>query len=56
MQQGHANLRRVVCGQSIARLGSDGEKVVLLPAARTTPRAISEIVTPLQQGWIYVRI
>jgi intracellular sulfur oxidation DsrE/DsrF family protein len=56
MKQRHANLRWVACGQSIARLKSDGEKVVLLPAAQTAPTAIGEIVTRLQQGWTYVRV
>lgn len=56
MQQRYANLRWVACGQSIARLRSDGEKVVLLPATRTAPTAIGEIVSRLQQGWTYVRV
>lgn len=56
MKQRHANLRWVACGQSIARLQSDGEKVVLLPATQTAPTAIGEIVTRLQQGWTYVRV
>ncbi|MGE5318930.1 MAG: hypothetical protein ACM3KD_01995 [Hyphomicrobiaceae bacterium] len=57
MKQRHANnLHWVACGQSIARLSSDGEKVVLLPATQTTPTAIREIVTRLQQGWTYVQV
>jgi intracellular sulfur oxidation DsrE/DsrF family protein len=57
MKQRHANnLRWVACGQSIARLRSDGEKVVLLPATQTAPTALKEIVTRLQQGWTYVRV
>ena len=56
MKQRHANLRWVACGQSIARLQSGSEKVVLLPAAQTVPTAIGEIVTRLQQGWTYVRV
>lgn len=57
MTQRHArNLHWVACGQSIARLRSDGEKVVLLPAAQTAPTAIKEIVSRLQQGWTYVRV
>jgi intracellular sulfur oxidation DsrE/DsrF family protein len=50
------NLHWVACGQSVARLRSDGEKVVLLPATQTAPTAIKEIVTRLQQGWTYVRV
>ncbi|MBW8329868.1 MAG: hypothetical protein K0M48_12165 [Thiobacillus sp.] len=56
MKQRHANLHWVACGQSIARLRNDGEKVILLPATQTAPTAISEIVTRLQQGWTYVRV
>jgi len=57
MKQRHANnLHWVACGQSIARLKSDGEKVVLLPSTQTAQTAIKEIVTRLQQGWTYVRV
>ncbi len=57
MKQRHANnLHWVACGQSIARLQSDGEKVVLLPTTQTAQTAIKEIVTRLQQGWTYVRV
>jgi intracellular sulfur oxidation DsrE/DsrF family protein len=56
MKQRHANLQWVACGQSIARLRSDGETVMLLPGTQTAPTAISEIVTRLQQGWTYVRV
>ena len=56
MKQRHANLQWVACGQSIARLQKDGEKVMLLPNTQTSPTAISEIVTRLQQGWTYVRV
>lgn len=56
MQQRYANLHWVACSQSIARLARDGQKVDLLPVARTAPTAIGEIVTRLQQGWTYVRV
>ena len=56
MQQLHPNLNWVACGQSIARLTSEGEKVELLPDTRTAPTAIGEIVSRLQQGWTYVRV
>lgn len=56
MKLRHANLQWVACGQSIARLRSNGEEVTLLPAAQTAPTAIGEIVTRLQQGWTYVRV
>lgn len=56
MKLRHANLNWVACGQSIARLKGEGEKVILLPNTQTAPTAISEIVTRLQQGWTYVRV
>jgi hypothetical protein len=56
MKQRHANLQWVACSQSIARFASEGQKVVLLPATRTAPTAVGEIVTRLQQGWTYVRV
>jgi intracellular sulfur oxidation DsrE/DsrF family protein len=56
MQQRHANLHWVACGQSLARFTSEGQKVELLPATRTAPTAIGEIVTRLQEGWTYVRV
>ena len=56
MKQRHASLHWVACGQSVARLRNDGEKVILLPATQTAPTAIGEIVTRLQQGWTYVRV
>ena len=56
MTQRHANLHWVACGQSIARFTNEGETVVLLPATKTAPTAIGEIVTRLQQGWTYVRV
>lgn len=56
MQQRHANVQWVACSQTIARIAGAGEKVELLPAARTAPTAIGEIVTRLQQGWTYIRV
>ncbi|MBW8371621.1 MAG: hypothetical protein K0M66_11725 [Thiobacillus sp.] len=56
MSQRHANLHWVACSQTIARFANEGQKVELLPATRTAPTAIGEIVTRLQQGWTYVRV
>jgi intracellular sulfur oxidation DsrE/DsrF family protein len=56
MKQRYANLQWVACGQSLARFTSEGQKVELLPATRTAPTAIGEIVSRLQQGWTYVRV
>lgn len=56
MKQRHVNLQWVACGQSIARFVAEGQQVELLPATRTAPTAIGEIVTRLQEGWTYVRV
>lgn len=56
MQQRHANLYWVACGQSVARFTQEGQKVELLPAVRKAPTAIGEIVHRLQQGWTYIRV
>lgn len=56
MKQRHVNLHWVACAQSIARITDEGQRVELLPATRTAPTAIGEIVTRLQQGWTYVRV
>lgn len=56
MKARHANLQFVACGQAVARLRGQGQRVELLPAAHTAPTAISEIITRLQQGWTYVRV
>jgi intracellular sulfur oxidation DsrE/DsrF family protein len=56
LKQRHMNLQWVACGQSIARLTSEGQKIELLPHTRTAPTAVGEIVTRLQQGWTYVRV
>lgn len=56
MKARHPNLQWVACGQSVARFRSEGQDVKLLRAAQTTPTAIGEIVTRLQQGWTYIRV
>lgn len=52
----HVNLQLVACGQTLARLANEGHRVILLPAVRTAPTAVGEIVDRLQQGWTYVRV
>ena len=52
----HANLSFVACGQTVARLGREGVKVVLLPEAVVAPSAIGEILSRMQQGWVYVKV
>jgi uncharacterized protein len=56
MARKHANLSFVACGQTVARLKRDGVKVELLPAAHTASSVISEIVTRMEQGWVYVKV
>ena len=56
MQRHHANVYWVACGQSLERFASEGKQVRLLPATRTAPTAIGEIVSRLQQGWTYIRV
>lgn len=56
MTRRHANLHWVACGQSLARFAAEGQSIVLLPATRTAPTAIGEIVSRLQDGWTYVRV
>jgi intracellular sulfur oxidation DsrE/DsrF family protein len=56
MKRRHPNLYWVACGQTLARFSSEGQHVKLLPATRTAPTAIGEIITRLQQGWTYVRV
>lgn len=52
----HANLGLVACGQTLARLQRDGERVELLPVARTAASAIHEITTRMSEGWVYVKV
>lgn len=52
----HANLGLVACGQTVARLRREGERVELLPVAHVAASAIHEITTRMSQGWIYVKV
>lgn len=52
----HLNVQFVACGQTLARLAGEGRTVALLPAVRTAPTAIGEVVGRLQQGWTYLRV
>lgn len=56
MARQHANLSFVACGQTVARLKRGGVKVELLPVAHTASSVISEIVTRMEQGWVYVKV
>jgi hypothetical protein len=46
----------VACGNTVARLQRRGESVDLAPGVRVAPSAVAEIVTRLQQGWIYIKV
>jgi intracellular sulfur oxidation DsrE/DsrF family protein len=52
----HSNLTFLACAQSMARLRQEGVKVVLVPEAGTTTSAIGEILSRMQQGWVYVKV
>ncbi len=52
----HANLGLVACGQTVARLQREGERVELMPVARTAASAIHEITTRMSEGWVYVKV
>lgn len=56
LTQNNANLRLIVCAQSLKRLTSEEGRVVLLPNTQVTPTAIGEVVDRLQQGWTYIKI
>ena len=52
----HTNLGFTACGQTVARLGSEGVKVQLLPGVHVGSAAISEILNRMQEGWVYVKV
>jgi uncharacterized protein len=56
MARRHANLSFIACGQTVARLKRDGVRVELLPEAHAATSAISEIMTRMGQGWVYVKV
>ncbi len=50
------NVVFLACERAIARLRERGVEVRLLPEARTAPSALEQIVTRLQQGWVYIKV
>jgi intracellular sulfur oxidation DsrE/DsrF family protein len=52
----HANLSFLACAQTVARLEREGTKVVLIPEAGVASSAIGEILSRMQQGWVYVKV
>lgn len=56
LSRDHANLAFLACAQTVARLQREGTKVVLLPEASMASSAINEILSRMQQGWVYVKV
>jgi len=56
LAESYPNLVFVACGQTVARLLREGQQVVLLPEARVASSAINEIMSRMQQGWVYVKM
>ncbi len=56
LEQRHANLAFVACGQTVARLKREGDRVELLPEARLAPSAIQEITSRMGEGWVYIKV
>ena len=52
----NANLTFVACGQSLARFRNEGQTVRLIPQAKVTSSAVSEIARRLQEGWTYIQV
>ncbi|HKK13474.1 MAG TPA: hypothetical protein VKA14_02315 [Gammaproteobacteria bacterium] len=56
MQQQYANLAFLACRNAMEHLKKEkGVDVKLLPQALVTPSALDEILTRLQEGWVYIR-
>lgn len=56
LQGKYPNLNFLVCGKSIDKLRSAGEKIQLLPHVGVATSAADQINKRLHQGWGYVRI
>lgn len=56
LRQEHANLSFLACAQTVARLEREGTKVELIPEAGLASSAIGEILSRMQQGWVYVKV
>ncbi|MGF1547078.1 MAG: hypothetical protein ACFCUG_07105 [Thiotrichales bacterium] len=52
----YSHLSFVACGQTVARLQREGAVVKLLPEAQMVPSAVGQIVSRMQQGWIYIKV
>lgn len=58
MMRKYPNLSFLACSSTVARLKRQlGNKAVdLIPDTRVGPTAVHEIVTRLQEGWIYIKV
>lgn len=56
LQEKYPNLKFLVCGQTIGKLRSKGESIVLLPHVGVASSAAEQINMRLEEGWGYVRI
>ncbi len=56
LQEKYPNLKFLVCGQTIGRLRSKGESIMLLPHVGVASSAADQINMRLEEGWGYVRI
>lgn len=52
----YENVVFLACRRAIERLRERGVDVRLLPEARTAPSALEQIVTRLQEGWVYIKV
>ena len=50
------NVSFLACSRSLEKLKLRGMEVVLLPEATTIPGALEQIVTRLQEGWVYIKV
>lgn len=50
------NISFLACSRAIEKLRLKGIEVHLVPEARVIPGALEQIVTRLQEGWVYIRV
>lgn len=46
----------IACGQTLARLRSDGVNVLLVPEAGVANTAIGQILDRMRDGWVYIKV
>jgi len=50
------NVRILACSRTIEKFRLMGVDVRLLPEAEVIPGALEQIVTRLQEGWVYIKV